>query len=159
MIEGSRSVPLTNGSGSGSRRAKNLRIWRFCLMIEGSGSVPLTNGSGSGSRRTKNLWIWRARGFWITRKSLPQEKHQRPERRDSRHRKCRTPSGSAARELCTGTLRERTHTRPIMIRTFQRFSFTSPMVWSGPFLNLTNILCFEQLSPKSLGGSSWNFEN
>jgi hypothetical protein len=56
------SVPLTNFSGCGFERLKNI-LFKAVLQIRnksfgsgfGSGTVPLTNGSGSG--RSKNMQI------------------------------------------------------------------------------------------------------
>ncbi len=42
MIEGSGSIPVTNGSGSGSRRPKNMWI-RFRIRIRNTGSNNFLN--------------------------------------------------------------------------------------------------------------------
>ncbi len=51
---GSESIPLTNGSGYGSRRPKNMwirriRIRNILVWIRICGFMPLTNGPGFGS--------------------------------------------------------------------------------------------------------------
>ncbi len=86
VIEGSGSIPLTNGSGSGSRRPNNIRIRRIRIRNTACQElwapnwnrrypVPGTTGSGSGSATL--LWCKKQGRIW-TRQHCTAYFSQRP---------------------------------------------------------------------------------